>query len=177
MLPPRDRDTRSSIDRVDWVLVACVATLTAVGAVLIFSATRDDVAFADDPAALVRRHVLNAAIGAGLACAVALVGWRAIRSYALLCWCRRVLGLVAVLTPIGATVNGSRSWVLLPAGFSLQPAELAKVALVVLLAVVLGSTRAGAAGELVGSDDLPNGPDRRQIARGARPRSPSRAGW
>ena len=42
-------------------------------------------------------------------------------------------GLVLVLTS-GTSVNGSRSWLFLPGGFSLQPAELAKIGLVIGLA-------------------------------------------
>ena len=156
--------TRSSLDRVDWVLVGCVLTLTTVGALLIFSATRHDVALVDgDPAAFLRRHVLNAAIGAGLACVVALLGWRTIRSTAALWWVGSVVGLVAVLSPLGVTINGSSSWIGLPAGFSLQPAELAKVALVVLLAVVLGSPRPGTTNALIAPDALARGPDGRQV--------------
>lgn len=163
LLDRRPDDLRSSVDRVDWILIACVVTLTAIGAVLIFSATRDDVGLGGDPAAFVRRHGLNAAIGAGLAVVVALLGWRAIRSSAPLWWVGSVLGLLAVLSPLGMTVNGSRSWIALPAGFSLQPAELAKVALVVILAVVLGSPRPGTTDALVAPDALANGPDRRQV--------------
>jgi rod shape determining protein RodA len=156
--------TRASLDRVDWVLAACVLTLTTVGALLIFSATRGDLAaLGSDPAAFLRRHVLNAATGAGLAGAVALVGWRSIRSSAALWWIGSVLGLLAVLSPLGVTVNGSRSWIALPAGFSLQPAELAKVALVLLLAVVLGSPRPGTTDALVAADARPGGPEVRQV--------------
>jgi rod shape determining protein RodA len=53
-----------------------------------------------------------------------------------------MLGLVAVLVPgVGATINGAHSWILLPAGFSLQPAELAKVALCVALPMLLAERR------------------------------------
>ena len=48
-----------------------------------------------------------------------------------------LLGLVAVLSPLGTTVNGAKSWIELGGGFSIQPAEYAKVAVVLGLAVVL----------------------------------------
>ena len=48
-----------------------------------------------------------------------------------------VLGLAAVVSPLGSTVNGSRSWIRLPGGMSLQPSELMKVALAVGLAMLL----------------------------------------
>jgi rod shape determining protein RodA len=163
LLEHRPTSTRSSLDRLDWVLVACVVTLTAVGGLLIFSATRHHVPDGGDPAAFLRRHLLNAAIGAGLACVVALIGWRTVRSSAPLWWIGCIAGLLAVLSPLGVTVNGSRSWITLPAGFSLQPAELAKVALVVLLAVVLGSPRPGTTDALLAPDALARGTDGRQV--------------
>jgi rod shape determining protein RodA len=39
------------------------------------------------------------------------------------------------------TINGSHSWIVLPAGFSVQPSELAKVALVVGMAMLLSEKR------------------------------------
>ena len=164
LLDPPRRSVRSPLDRVDWVLVGCVVTLTTVGALLILSATKHDIALVGgDPATFLRRHVLNAAIGAGLAGVVALLGWRIVRSFALLWWGGSLVALVAVLSPLGLTINGARSWIALPAGFSLQPAELVKVGLVVLLAVVLGSPRPGTTDALVAPDDLARGPDRRQV--------------
>ena len=38
-----------------------------------------------------------------------------------------VVAVLLVITPVGSTVNGSRSWIALPGGFSIQPSELAKV--------------------------------------------------
>ena len=37
--------------------------------------------------------------------------------------CCRSRGLVAVLSPLGSTINGSHSWIVLPAGFSIQPSR------------------------------------------------------
>jgi rod shape determining protein RodA len=49
-----------------------------------------------------------------------------------------IVGLVAVLIPgVGTTVNGAQAWLRLPAGFSFQPSEFAKLGLIVLLAMLL----------------------------------------
>jgi rod shape determining protein RodA len=50
-----------------------------------------------------------------------------------------VLGLFAVLSPLGSTVNGARSWIELGAGFSIQPAEFAKVGVVMAVAMALAA--------------------------------------
>jgi rod shape determining protein RodA len=68
---------------------------------------------------------------------VTRVDVRVLRALAPLVYLTGIVGLAAVLTPLGSTVNGSRSWVRLPGGFTLQPSELAKVALAVALAMLL----------------------------------------
>jgi rod shape determining protein RodA len=54
-----------------------------------------------------------------------------------------VFGLLAVLSGLGSTINGAHSWIVLPAGFQVQPSEFAKVALVVGMAMLLGERRDG----------------------------------
>jgi rod shape determining protein RodA len=59
-------------------------------------------------------------------------------------WAVAVLGLIAVLIPgIGATVNGARAWIALPGGLQIQPAELAKIAIIVGMAMVLAEKHDG----------------------------------
>jgi rod shape determining protein RodA len=61
-----------------------------------------------------------------------------IRAYTPLLWIFGVIGLTAVLIPgIGAEVNGSRAWIGLPFGFQLQPAELAKISIIVGMSMIL----------------------------------------
>jgi rod shape determining protein RodA len=50
-----------------------------------------------------------------------------------------LLGLLAVLSPLGSTVNGARSWIELGAGFSIQPAEFVKLGVVMSLAMALAN--------------------------------------
>src|SRR5690606_40790870 len=42
-----------------------------------------------------------------------------------------------VLSPLGATINGSHSWILLGGGFAVQPSEFAKVGLVLITDMLL----------------------------------------
>ncbi len=123
----------------DLPLALAVAALVVIGALLVWSATRPALtAQGLDPQAFLRKHLFNAAVGLGLAAAVTLVDARTLRAATPLVYGLSCLGLLVVLTPLGATVNGAHSWVLLPAGFQVQPAEFAKVAVVVGLAGLLG---------------------------------------
>lgn len=118
--------------------------LVVIGALLIWSATKPlQDAKHLDPRAFLKKDILNVAIGLVLGAVVARVDYRALRAYAPIVYGLSILGLLAVLSPLGATVNGAHSWIILPAGFELQPAEFAKVALIVGAAMILGEKRDG----------------------------------
>ncbi len=119
--------------RSDWGLVVAALGLSLVGAVLVWSATRHA-----SGTAYLARHLLNTALGVALAAAVTRMGHQLLRALAPALYLASIAGLVLVLTPVGSTVNGSHSWILLPGGFSVQPSEFAKAALCVGLALVLG---------------------------------------
>ncbi|MEO6789996.1 MAG: FtsW/RodA/SpoVE family cell cycle protein [Ornithinibacter sp.] len=134
-MPPAARHDRPGLTR--WArhdvgLYLAAAGASVVGALLVWSATARG-----DGTAYLFRHLLTAVVG--LTLALALSGWgeRRIRAIAGWVYGLSVLGLVAVLTPLGATVNGSRSWIPLLGGFTIQPAEIAKVGLCLALAALL----------------------------------------
>lgn len=118
--------------RSDWGLLVAAAGLSLVGALLVWSATRSQ-----DGAAYLVRHLFNTTVGVALAALVTRTDYRTLRAAAPWLYGLSVLGLALVVTPLGSTVNGSHSWIKLPGGFSVQPAEFAKVALCLGLAIVL----------------------------------------
>jgi rod shape determining protein RodA len=137
-LRERALDRESPLRRLDWVLLLAVAALIGLGALLVWSATRQRMLDGGlDPAAFFKRHLLNAAIGAALASVAALVDYRSLRAYAPIVYLASCAGLVAVLSPLGSTINGAHSWIVLGGGFQVQPSEFAKVALVVGMAMIL----------------------------------------
>lgn len=117
--------------RQDLPLLVAVLGVCLVGALLVWSATHREAG-----TAYLVRHLLNTAIGLALAMGVTRLGRQGIRTFAPWVFVASIAGLIAVLSPLGATINGSRSWIPVAAGFTLQPAEFAKVGLVVLLAMV-----------------------------------------
>ena len=122
--------------RTDWGMFVAALGLSLLGAVLVWSTTHRDVGMA-----LTVRHLVNTAIGVVLALAVVRLDVRWIRAAAPWIYAGGIAGLVLVLTPAGQVVNGSRSWLFLPGGFSLQPAELAKIGLAIGLAMILAEGR------------------------------------
>ncbi len=116
------------------MLLVAVIALSVIGALLVWSSTRT---WAPGSTGLVKKHMLNLVIGVCLAPAVPMMDYRALRAYAPLVFWSSLVGLVLVLTPLGATINGSHSWIMLGGGFAVQPSEFAKVGLVLMLAMLL----------------------------------------
>ncbi|MFC5753842.1 rod shape-determining protein RodA [Actinomadura rugatobispora] len=136
-----------ALRRLDWVLVLAVLVLSVIGALLVRAATVPLLTErGDDPESFFQRHILNVVLAFGVGALVALLDYRLLRAYAPILYGLSVVGLIAVLTPLGDTINGSHSWIVLGGGFQLQPSEFAKVGLVVLLAMILGEPRDGEVG-------------------------------
>jgi rod shape determining protein RodA len=143
--PLRRAMTRGSpLRRLDWVLLGAVLALTGLGTLLVWSATRPGLLQAGrDPETFLKKHLVTVAVGLVLAAAVSLLDYRLVRAYAPILYVASCAGLVAVLSPLGSTIKGHHSWIEVGGGFQLQPAELAKLGLVMLLAVLLGEPRDG----------------------------------
>lgn len=123
----------------DPVLSVAVLGLLIMGTLLVYAATRSWYASQGlDPQYYLKRHVINIVIGIGLAFSATIIDYRLLRAYTPILWGAGVLGLIAVLIPgVGSTVNGARAWISLPGGFQIQPAELAKISIIIGLSMVL----------------------------------------
>jgi rod shape determining protein RodA len=142
-----------SLRRLDWILLLAVVALVALSALLVWSATvhRVDLTGGDSTAYL-RKQLVNIAIGLVLLLGVVSLDHRWVRIVAPLVYVLSVAGLVLVLT-MGSTINGSRSWLRL-GGLSIQPSELAKLAVVIGMALVLAERSSARWQRRVGTVDV-----------------------
>jgi rod shape determining protein RodA len=132
----------SVLRHMDWVLIIAVFALALIGTLLVWSATRADLAQAGaNPNTYLEKQLLNVAIGLVLMAAVSLIDYRMLRVYTPLVYAAACLGLLVVLSPLGVTVNGAHSWIALPGGFQVEPSEFAKIGLILMLAVILSELR------------------------------------
>jgi rod shape determining protein RodA len=133
----------SVLRQMDWLLVLVVCGLSAIGVVLVWSATQPSLLAAGyDPHTYFKKQLLWAVIGLILMFAVSFVDSRRLRSWTPWVYGATLLALLAVLIPhIGSDVGGARAWINLPGGFQVEPSEFAKVALVLVLATVLSQAR------------------------------------
>jgi len=134
---------RENFDNFDRVLTFSVAALLLIGTLLVWAATKSWFASQNlDPQYYLKRHIVNILIGGLLAYLTTLIDYRLLRAYTPIVWGLAVLGLTAVIIPgIGTTVNGARAWISFPGGFQIQPAELAKIGIIVGISMILAEKR------------------------------------
>jgi rod shape determining protein RodA len=132
----------SKLRHLDWVLLATVLTLSLLGTLLVWSATQPAlIASGADPRTYLLKQLLNIAIGLALMIGVSLLDYRQLRLYAPVLYAVSFLGLVAVLSPLGARVNGSKSWIAVPGGFQIEPSEFGKISIILISAIFLSQLR------------------------------------
>jgi rod shape determining protein RodA len=133
------RSRQSLVQGFDPVLTAVVGLLLVVGTLLVWAATRDWYTRNGlDGQYYLKRHIINILIGLVLAYGVTVIDYRLLRAYTPFLWGAGVLGLVVVLIPgLGAEINGAKAWIALPGGFQIQPAELAKIAIIIGMSMIL----------------------------------------
>jgi rod shape determining protein RodA len=131
----RDSLTR----RLDWPILLAATALSLLGSLLVYSATRNRTDINQgDPYFFLVRHLMNLGIGIALMIGTIWLGHRALRNAVPILYGLSVLLALVVLTPLGATINGQRNWLVI-GGFSLQPAEFLKVTIILGMAMMLAA--------------------------------------
>jgi rod shape determining protein RodA len=131
----------SVLRQMDWILVVVVAGLSAIGTLLVWSATQPSLAAAgDDPRTYLKKQLLNVVIGLCLMVTVSFFSSRQLRTWAPWVYAATLLALAAVRAA-GVDINGARAWFDLPGGFQVEPSEFAKVALILIIATVFSRAR------------------------------------
>ncbi len=124
--------TREQARGAEQLLVIVAMALVAFGVVMVYSASSSFT--------LLEHHAVYAGLGL---VALWVLARRDYRHIAALAPTMLVIATALLLLVIAAGVerNGAQRWLSLPGGFTLQPSELAKVALCVFAAAVLSSRR------------------------------------
>ncbi|MEV6764064.1 rod shape-determining protein RodA [Streptomyces sp. NPDC051105] len=126
--------------RLDWPMLMAALALSLLGSLLVFSATRNRTEINQgDQYYFLFRHLMNTGIGLALMIATVWIGHRQLRNAVPILYGLSLLGILAVLTPLGSTVNGAHSWIVLGGGFSLQPSEFVKITIILGMAMILAA--------------------------------------
>ncbi len=118
----------SKLSNIDWALMVGVIALSLVGFAAIRSASGGE-------GSDYLKQAIFFVIGLPVAAVVGMIDYRVYRDFLGLLYIVTLSALILVLTPLGSEVNGTQGWFVV-GSFSLQPAEFAKLALIVALAAV-----------------------------------------
>jgi len=137
---PFRKELRSPLRYADYSLGLIAVALSAIGVALNYSATWRILEFnGQDPATFARRQILFVAIGIIVMFAATFLDYRLYKDFANSAYLIVMLALVGVLF-FGVERKGARAWYELPGvTFQIQPAEFAKVAVIVALAAFVAN--------------------------------------
>ncbi len=137
---PLRKELRSPLRYADYSLGLVAVVLAAIGVALNYSATWRILEFnGQDPATFAKRQILFVAIGIVVMLAATFLDYRLYKDFANSAYLVVMLALVGVLF-FGVERNGARAWYELPGQtFQIQPAEFAKVAVIVALAAFVAN--------------------------------------
>lgn len=129
---------KSSIRYFDYSLVASMVFLICFGLVMLYSAS----AYAaqvdyGDSMYYFKRQILFCLAGALGAYLVSLIDYHIWSRLAKKIFFLSLIVMALVQTPLGKEVNGARRWIKLPLDQQLQPSELAKIAVILFIPVVI----------------------------------------
>lgn len=139
----------------DWWLFAAVGGLVVISPLVVWSATQGGQAVGGGGGTTyLVKQLINIAVGLVLMVVAMRTDYRMIRLLTPIVYLGSVLGLILVLA-IGTNVNGHKAWIQF-GPVSIQPAEFAKLAVVVSMALVIAERgeRRGRTTHVVTSRDL-----------------------
>lgn len=120
----------------DYSLVFIVLFLIGLGLVMVYSASSYEASISEklnyDAAYYLKKQAVSAVLGLVAMVAVSWIPYHFWEQFAVLGYAVSVVLILLVLTPLGYEANGARRWLRL--GISIQPAEIAKLAMILFLA-------------------------------------------
>ena len=123
----------------DYSLLFIVLFFLGFGMVMVYSASSYDASTSAlmnyDPAYYLKKQAFASLLGLVAMFVVAFIPYHFWERFATLSYLVSAALIVLVLTPLGYEANGARRW--LRVGISIQPAEVAKLAMILFLASMI----------------------------------------
>ncbi|XME02667.1 putative lipid II flippase FtsW [Lachnospiraceae bacterium C1.1] len=122
---------------VDPSMLIVVVLLLCFGLIMVYSASSYEASVKFNDSTIYLRNQLRASV-LGIICMFVFsrIDYHRLKKFAPLMYIGSLLSVVAVMTPLGMTINGARRWIKL-GPFSVQPAEIVKLALIVFFAAFI----------------------------------------
>ena len=121
----------------DYTLLFIVLFLVCFGLIMLYSTSSYEANLEfGDPAYYLKKQIFATIIGIGVMVVANLVDYHILERFATLGYVVSIVMILLVLSPIGREFNGARRWIFI-GPISVQPAEIAKIALILLVAVLI----------------------------------------
>jgi len=139
--PSRDRGGGYFRD-LDWVVIIAALGASLMGSVLVWSASRADLAAEGDPQSYLKRHLINLGVALVLFVIATRINYRWLRAYTPVVYVASMMLLLVPFVPgLGVTIAGAQAWINVPLGLTIQPSEFAKITVILMMAVLLAEPR------------------------------------
>lgn len=134
----RPREVRYGKHNMDYVLLTVVLFLVCFGLLMIYS-TSSYVASTEnsDAAYYLKKQAVSTVLGFIALFFVSRIPYRVWQRFDYLALIVSVVLILLLLTPLGVTRNNATRWIDLKIGLTLQPAEVAKLGIIIYLASVI----------------------------------------
>lgn len=135
--------SKAPIRHLDPTLVLSAFALTAFGNIMVYSASFKRLESEGlSPRYLMNRQLMFSLLGVVVMVVIASFSYRRLKTWGPIGYVVGMVGLLAVLTPLGSSAKGAQRWIGV-GFFQLQPSEFMKVATLVVLALYIGERRGG----------------------------------
>ncbi|MBQ1994026.1 MAG: cell division protein FtsW [Lachnospiraceae bacterium] len=138
MLAGREKVTRPAKHNMDYVLLTVVIFLVCFGLLMIYSASSYEAGLDfGDSAYYLKKQAFATLLGFGGMIFVANFPYKMWQRFDWLAILIAIVLLLLLKTPLGVTKNGATRWLNLGIGMTIQPAEVAKIAVIVYVASMI----------------------------------------
>ena len=130
--------TRRRVEYFDYSLLAVIKFLVGFGLVMLYSTSSySALRYYEDGMHFFKRQALFCIVGLAGAYVISNIDYHIFAIYAKKLYWVSIFLMALVLTPLGQEVNGARRWIKLPMDQQFQPSEVAKIAIIVYIPLLL----------------------------------------
>lgn len=121
----------------DYTLLTVVLFLICIGLVMLFSVSSYDANLSHhDPNFYIRKQIIATGMGLVAMFVVMNLNYRILDNFSVIAYIVSIVLIMLVVTPLGYGANGARRWLNI-GPFSLQPAEVAKLGVIIFCASLI----------------------------------------
>lgn len=130
------REKMNSRSGFDYTLLFVVFFLLAFGLVMVYSTSSYNASLEGDGFFYLRKQAISVGVGLVVMFAASFFPYYKLEKYSIIILLFSILLITLVKTPIGVKVKGATRWIKI-AGFTIQPSEFAKIAVIIFTAATV----------------------------------------